>query len=260
MSSDCILLIHSDSHGNPTPSGGNFHFVRRSDNPAMHVVNQMTAGGQYPGDDCGPADLLSRLYDDGRSASMHALEKACNTQGYGTSTADLLLGLWGYGYAADRVLGDPPRGWIHNPAWGGLIGPSGFDGYMAASAHEYIVIHTPGAWETAPVSNPTPVGGRPESQEENPDVISVLRPDGITRDIFTVDAAGTGRHTVVVDNGNPGVPYNDVIPGSWSEFLRAYWAPDMSSLTVIGRASVGGQTYFDYWKPPGTWSGPVKQP
>lgn len=258
------MLINSDAHGNPVSAWtGLFHFPRFSSNPAMHAVNQTLAGGAHPQDDCAPACVLSRLLDDGRSLPMRQLEHLCGTNGSGTliqrdpatGRPGLLDGLLALGYKAHvESMTRPTPSRLMNPAWGGFVSQAACGPYLAAWADVSVIIDTPGTWEQPP-PQPTP--------EESEDMITVTRADGITRDIFDVDPSGVGWHTVIVDNGNPSIAFNEPIPGRWSAFQRAFWSADGQTLSVIGRGwqdGAGGQTYYDYWRIPGGWKGPVKQP
>lgn len=102
---------------------------------------------------------------------------------------------------------------------------------------------------------PTP---QPTLKYEDDDMVQLTRPDGHTVDIFSVDDTGTGWQTVVVPGGNPGIPFNSKLPGSWLRFLYAEWIN--GTLSVIGMAK-GGATFYCYLPPGGgPWQGPDKQP
>jgi hypothetical protein len=149
MTHDQLVLIQSDDHGNPVPYWtGLYHFVRFSSNPAAHAVNQVLAGGRYPNADCAPADVLSRLLDDGRSMSMRQLEALCGTSSQATTVAGLVDGLHALGYRAHAESTTPPApSRLMNPAWGGFVSAAACGPYLAAWASVTVIIDTPGSWE-----------------------------------------------------------------------------------------------------------------
>ena len=92
-------------------------------------------------------------------------------------------------------------------------------------------------------------------------MIDITRSDGVTHDIFDVDPSGTGWHTVIAAGQ---ILYNDKLPGSWSQFLRAEWSANNQTLYAYGRGwlnGAGGTTFYVSWHANTlAWSNPVQQP
>jgi hypothetical protein len=190
---DCVWLIHSDAHGNPNVSGPDGHFVRVSSNPHMHALNQMHAGGNHPDADCAETCLRSALEDRGRDASTVTLEHESGMTGQVTTLPGLVAAASDQGLQPMLLRGDPAPNWIMNPAWGGLLDPSHFAQYMAASQHWMVVLQ---AWEPWQQPAPTPTPPLPEDDDMGVfgPAWNSKRPGRDDGDIFLLDANGRVHH------------------------------------------------------------------
>lgn len=97
----------------------------------------------------------------------------------------------------------------------------------------------------------------PAPSRRRSDVITTERPDHTGTDYFVAMPNGVMRHLVLLTDGSD--PYDDVVPGTWSAPVKATWAPDMSSLQLLG-LSVDGTAWTSTWsRDSGTWGQPLGQ-
>ncbi len=175
------MLIDNDGSGFPQPGSGKGHFVRVSNNPTMHPVNQILGNGQWPNADCGDACISSFTFDMKKPVLIREIELLSGTFAGGTSIPGLMNALAALRYANHYVASTPPPGWIMNPAWGGLIPPAQSRPYIAASRGQCIVI------DVKPLPPPTPLGA--------PDVNVVIIENWNNQEhMFEVDGNGDLWH------------------------------------------------------------------
>ena len=149
--SDAVWLIWANSAGDPWTGPGRVgHFVRVSDYPGMTIVNEFSDGGKYPHSDCGPACSLSTLADRGQHPSARDVEIADTTGANGTTLEGVSNGLGHFRVTNTWARGNPPAGWIMNPAGGRLISPAEFPRYLAASQGYVVTITAPDPWAKPP--------------------------------------------------------------------------------------------------------------
>ncbi len=187
---DGIQLIHSDDNGNPKPGSALLHWVRVTDNPSPHLINQLTAGGAYPHADCGETDILSSLRDRGKDTTEVVIEHDASAGSRGTNGAQLVQALTDFGLAASWHTGTLGAGYVMNPLGGRLIAPAGYAAYKAASANEFVAISTPGPWDNVDmdavqdarltdlwnaVFGPVPIDGGETSYPAKPNNVDIIR-------------------------------------------------------------------------------------
>ena len=148
------MLITSDSHGFPVPNGNHGHFVLRTSNPHLRVINQVTDGGHFPQSDCAVACTMTILLERGISVSGLTIERDEGTTAAGTIIDYIPPTLAQFGITSRIVNGEPAPGYIGNVAWGGLLDPSHFPEYLAAAIGRYVQVDD---------AHPTP----PPPQEDN---------------------------------------------------------------------------------------------
>jgi hypothetical protein len=239
---DCILLLRSNYQGYPQPGGPTAHFVRVGA-ATMHTVNQMTSGGRWPGSDCAVADMQSVLLDRGLHVPVLSLEAYANTSQYGTTCEGIVYALAKYKVASHIVQGNPQPDWVMNPAWGGLLAPSQFQAYLAASLRVYVQID-----DVAPVGTTIPVVGQPEAAIS----LEAVNP----RDVFWRGGAHTFK---IVANGN--LQHHWFGPTAWNgpeilatglvsgQHIEANVAADGSSLSVSVNRPDGRTARFTQFQP-----------
>jgi hypothetical protein len=151
---DAIWAIRSTHDGVPNPNGPIGHVVRVSSFPRMTCVNEFTDGGTFTHADCAPASMRSTLIDRGIAVPVMRLEQLADTTATGTSLTGVFRALKASGLDVDLVNGEPPAGFVMNPAPGFVADKARFDDYLAASQGAYIRINTPGPWDV-PAQAPT---------------------------------------------------------------------------------------------------------
>jgi len=184
---DSVLLIRATPQGQPQAGGPDGHFVRCSSFATTHPVNQLHIGGWYPDFDCAEGVLISALEDRGLPVPpAHTLEQDAGTNpSYGTGWNGLIRVAAQFGLQPTPQLpGDPPPGWLMNPAWGGVLPPATFPAYLAASQHEYVQFQAP-----IPSLQPAPI---PFTEDDDVGNFApgwnAKRPGQDDGDIFVFDA------------------------------------------------------------------------
>ena len=187
---DGFQLIYSDDYGNPKPGSALPHWVRVTDNPAPHLVNQLTAGGAYPHADCGEACVLSSLRDRGESPAVVTIEHDASATNGGTTGPKLVTALHDFGVASTYGAGTLGAGYIMNPLGGRLIAPADFAAYKAASAGQFVTISTPGPWDNidmdatqaqqladvwTAIFGPVPIDGGESTYPAKPNNLDIIR-------------------------------------------------------------------------------------
>lgn len=167
-----VLLLHSDDQGHPNRNGGALHFCVLSDEGPPPAVNQMMLRDKYPNFDCAVAvaESCGRMRGKPIPGDMVIETDEANT-GHGATIAGLISGLDDCHLAAHAEHRTPGRGWVMNPAWGGVIPPASSQPYLDAAA-----VGWPDGWlvvvDTVQQSgNPTPTPtGTPVSQQGDPEM------------------------------------------------------------------------------------------
>lgn len=124
----------------------------------MPIVNEFTDGGVYEHFDCAPACVQSRLIQGGIVTTIDEIEELAGTKPpRGTLFPGIESCLRHYGVVEVFSAGEPPPGWIMNPAGGRIVAPSSFPAYLAAAQGGCIVMADPAA--PPPPPPPTPLEG-----------------------------------------------------------------------------------------------------
>ncbi len=149
--SSYLLAIWSDGHGNPYTGPGRVgHVARVAAYAPMPVVDEFTDGGVYEHADCAPACIQSRLLQGGIHATIREIEQLAGTGPRGTYFPGIERCLRTFGVPERFETGNPPPGWIMNPAGGRLVSPVAFPSYLRASQGGCIEM-------TDPTPQPPPV-------------------------------------------------------------------------------------------------------
>jgi len=193
---DVIQLESSDAHGNMVIGGADRHFVRYSDNPHMHAVNQMHDGGQFLDADCAVADTQSAMLDRGIQVSAITIEQEDATTANGTLVARVVIALRDAGIACHVANETPPGGlYVMNSAWGGIIAPADTGMYYACSLGWGVVIDAPEPWHTP---TPTPTQEIEMLEATDPVVQAINgKLDGISKQLADVRAAESAADLVL---------------------------------------------------------------
>jgi hypothetical protein len=153
---DAIWAIRSTHDGVPKPNGPIGHVVRVSSFPGMTRINEFTDGGSFAHADCAPASMRSSLVDRGIDVPITRLEDLAGTTATGTSLTGIFHALKECGLDVELISGEPPAGFVMNPAPGFVADKALFNDYLAASQGAYIRINTPGPWDV-PTPAPTDI-------------------------------------------------------------------------------------------------------
>jgi len=204
---DFIVLIHSNSNGDPTPGSSLGHWVRVTDNPHPAAVNQLAAGGQHPHADCGEACVKSILKDRGRDDPIVEIEHEEGAGPYGTNATQLERSL-AEDFIGSHTVGNYPNGHpvIMNPLGGRVVTGQEAE-YIAAFWGQTIVV----------ADSPTPVPPRPTPHPPAPNprgpfrtrCVVVTRPSWGYRSRQTLHVrSGPGLHFGAVTAIGDGVRLN----------------------------------------------------
>jgi hypothetical protein len=200
--------------------------------------------------------MRSALLDRGITAPTLTLEAYAGTSQYGTTSEGIVYALSKYNVRSHIVRGDPQPGWCMNPAWGGLLPPSMFQAYLAASLHVYVQID-----DAAPVIATHPIVGQPEKPAtlEGMNAVTIDPVTGAQR-YYRVDSAGHIQHKWYVGNAWSG--YQDLtqtLGKIASGSLAAATTKDGSAVVLFWRATDGKD--YEAWMTTSDnkWSPPVAQ-
>jgi hypothetical protein len=172
---DQLMMIASNGYGQPCATCSERHWVLRTDDPNVIPINQLTAGGAYPHNDCGEACVESVLRARGIAPEMVTIEHDADGAGSaGTTEQALVDALAAFGIAAHVVADTPSPGRIMNPLGGLIFGANVFPAYAAASLNRGVVIDTPGPWQETTTEQPSGTSAAPAGATMDPEVIKAL--------------------------------------------------------------------------------------
>jgi hypothetical protein len=131
----CILLEHSDAHGNPNRWGGHLHFVVGCDARAPVQVSQMRLLARYLNYACGVAAVESCGRTMGKPIPAdQTIENDEGNTGGGCDIPGLIRGLHDVGLTGTAQHATPGRLWIMNVANASVTPPAQSQPYLAAAA------------------------------------------------------------------------------------------------------------------------------